>query len=79
MTRCRPKEAVLIVFDRRIDANDYIVRDMDYIHLAFVDQRFTKTKKNYFWLLPASLSGLRKGFSPNVILGSVKSNNFIQA
>ena len=53
---CRPSEASYIVMKKTIFANDYIVKHARHEFRATAPKAITKTKRDYFWLLPMEFS-----------------------
>lgn len=51
-TGCRPNEAAYIVFNKSIFRNDYFLKTIKVEFKATMPSDFTKTKIDYFWLLP---------------------------
>ena len=55
-TGCRPIEAAYIVQHKTVEKNDYTVKHAKFQHRATAPKTITKTKRDYFWLLPKELS-----------------------
>ena len=53
---CRPAEAAYIVFNRSIEKNDYVIKHAKFKERATAPKTVTKTKHDYFFLLPSELS-----------------------
>ena len=53
---CRPAEAAYIVFNKTIEKNEYVIKHAEFRERATVPMSVTKTKRDYFFLLPDELS-----------------------
>ena len=53
---CRPAEAAYIVFNRSIEKNDYMIKHAKFKERATAPKAVTKTKQDYFFLLPNELT-----------------------
>ena len=53
---CRPAEAAYIVFNKTIEKNEYVIKHAEFRERASVPMSVTKTKRDYFFLLPEELS-----------------------
>ena len=53
---CRPAEAAYIVFNKTIEKNEYVIKHAEFRERATVPMSVTKTKRDYFFLLPEELS-----------------------
>ena len=54
-TGCRPIEAAYVVLHKTVEKNDYRVKHAKFQHRATAPKSITKTKRDYFWLLPKKL------------------------
>ena len=59
-TGCRPKEGAYIVQHKTIRRNDYLVKHMVHNYQAFVPADFTKTERDYLYLLPTDFDNIAK-------------------
>ena len=57
-TGCRPSEAAYVVMHQTIAANDYYVPHENHHFKATAPAMITKTKRDYFWLLPMEFEEL---------------------
>ena len=51
-TGCRPIEAAYIVLHKTVQNNNYKVKHAKFQYKASAPKSITKTKRDYFWLLP---------------------------
>ena len=51
-TGCRPNEAAYVVINKSVAKNDYVVKHASFENKATAPKTITKTKRDYFWLLP---------------------------
>jgi hypothetical protein len=57
-TGCRSSEAAYVIVEKSIVANDYHVPHLKFRFKATAPASITKTKRDYFWLLPAQLDSV---------------------
>ena len=68
-TGCRPNEAAYIVFHKSIFQNDYFLKTYKSQYKATMPSDFTKTKIDYFWLLPNEINDAVKPILNNTQMG----------